>query len=522
MSDTAAAKPTPLQWLMLAVGAALVVRYAWVMDDAFVYARYADNALAMRVGLVYNAGEYVEGYSSPAWMLWVLAWRATGLSFWHIYLASGLLAFALFWRLLVRVEAALSAGRPRGGLVVAYLAANYAVLSWFTSGMETPLIELVAAGYALFVVDPRARAGQLLVGLSPLVRPELVLPLAVVTLHAVARRRTLPRLALGVAVATLTAWLAFRIYYYADLLPTTFYLKDAPNPAQGLRYAVNALTSYHLGLVLLVAAGCLLAARRRAADLAPTWEPRLWMLAACLPVVAYVIRIGGDAIHFRYLAFPFCLAACSAAGAVEALVSTFPIKHVRWAMPALGLGVAAASFAMLPPQLQAHPAFGPAPNHHVHEISDPEYHRRNDQLYLASAIDLHAAPKRAIGADPDGFAYTRTLAHSWCANNYGWYDRRIVHAFGLTEPILARVAVPSGRPGHKEALFPLAEDLATLFRRYQPGVGRMRRAVADGRAPKWIEGNLESIEVIERKTFNTHDLGENLRLAFTFPPPIVP
>lgn len=514
-------RPTALEWCVLVVGAVLVVRYAWVMDDAFVYARYADNAAAMRVGLVYNAGEYVEGYSSPAWMLWVLALRVFGLSFWHIFLATGLVAYALFWWLLVRTDFALARGRPRLGLVVAYLGLNYAVVSWFTSGMETPLIQLAAAGYALHLAAPRARSAQLLVGLSPLVRPELLLPLVVVLLHGAARRR-LPRLALATAAITGAAWLAFRVYYYADLLPTTFYLKDTPNPLQGLRYAINAFFPYHLELLLLLAALALARARRRDPALALDLEPRLVMLAASLPVIAYVIRIGGDAVHFRYLAFPFCLAACSAAGAVEAWLSTFPLTHVRKVYNVLGLGVAALSFALQPPQRARHAIFGAAPQEQVHEISDPDFHRTRKQLYQAAAIDLHAAEKRAIGANPGDFAYLGTYAHDWCANNYGWYDRRIVHKFGLTDPILARVQVDSGRPGHKYGLWPLAQDLALLHQRLPPGRGVMRTTVERGIAPTWIAENLESIEVIEQKTFNRHDLAENLRLALSFPPPIMP
>ncbi|HEY8380222.1 MAG TPA: hypothetical protein VIK91_27220, partial [Nannocystis sp.] len=359
-------RPTALQWCVLVVGAVLVVRYAWVMDDAFIYARYADNAALMRVGLVYNAGEFVEGYSSPAWMLYVLALRLFGLSFWHIFLATGLGAFALFWWLLVRTDAALAGDRPRLGLVVAYLAVNYAVLTWFTSGMETPLIQLAAAGYALHIVRAKSRIGQILVGLSPLIRPELLLPFVVVLLHGLVRRR-LPRLALAVAVLTGGAWLAFRIYYYADLLPTTFYLKDVPNPLQGLRYAVNAFVPYHLELLLLLGAFALARARRRDPALSLDLEPRLLMLAAALPVVAYVIRIGGDAVHFRYLAFPFCLAACSAAGAIEAWLFTLPQRQLRLAAPLSGLAITALSFAFQPPQRTRHAIFGVAPEHHIHD-----------------------------------------------------------------------------------------------------------------------------------------------------------
>lgn len=514
-------RPTALEWCVLVVGAVLVVRYAWVMDDAFIYARYADNAVAMHVGLVYNAGEFVEGYSSPAWMLWVLGLRLCGLSFWHIFLATGLAAFALFWWLIVRTDAALARGRPRLGLVLAYLAVNYAVLTWFTSGMETPLIQLAAAGYALHIARPNSRTAQLLVGLSPLIRPELLLPLVVVLLHGLARRR-LPRLALAVAALTGGLWLAFRIYYYADLLPTTFYLKDVPNPLQGLRYAANAFLPYHLELLLLTGALALARARRRDPALAPDLEPRLVMLAASLPVVAYVIRIGGDAVHFRYLAFPFCLAACSATSAIEAWLSTLPKRQARVAYPLAGLATLALSFAFQPPQRTRHAIFGVAPENHIHEISDPDFHRSRQQLYLAAAIDLHAAAKRAIGQNPAAFVYTDTHPHDWCANNYVWYGRRIVHKFGLTDPILARMPVHGRRPGHKYGLFPYAEDLARLHDAVPPGPGMFRTAVERGIAPRWIVHNLESLERIARKTYNNHDFAENLRLAFTFPAPLRP
>jgi hypothetical protein len=71
-------RPSPTQWLLLAVGLGLVWRYAWIMDDAFVYARYADNFVRLDFGLVYNAGEYVEGFTSPLWMLWLVVLRTVG------------------------------------------------------------------------------------------------------------------------------------------------------------------------------------------------------------------------------------------------------------------------------------------------------------------------------------------------------------------------------------------------------------------------------------------------------------
>ena len=75
-------RPSPIEWLCLAAGLALTLHYAWVLDDAYVYFRYVDNLLFLDRGLVYNPGEYVEGYSSPLWLLLLAALRATELNFW--------------------------------------------------------------------------------------------------------------------------------------------------------------------------------------------------------------------------------------------------------------------------------------------------------------------------------------------------------------------------------------------------------------------------------------------------------
>jgi hypothetical protein len=42
---------------------------SWMCDDAFITFRYADN-LVRGHGLVFNAGERVEGYTNFSWTLW--------------------------------------------------------------------------------------------------------------------------------------------------------------------------------------------------------------------------------------------------------------------------------------------------------------------------------------------------------------------------------------------------------------------------------------------------------------------
>lgn len=81
----------------------------WVCDDSFISFRYARN-LAEGHGLVFNAGERVEGYTNLAWTLMLAAGARAGLD--PIAL-SGILGI-LFYGLLVSVVAWRSWSRARG------------------------------------------------------------------------------------------------------------------------------------------------------------------------------------------------------------------------------------------------------------------------------------------------------------------------------------------------------------------------------------------------------------------------
>jgi hypothetical protein len=99
---------------------------------------------------------------------------------------------------------------------------------------------------------------------------------------------------------------------------------------------------------------------------------------------------------------------------------------------------------------------------------------------------------------------------------------KVIHP-GLTDAILARTEMKSVRPAHKVGLWPLAEDIVSIHKASDlVGRGMYRRAVEKGNSPKWVEKNLETIEVIERKIYNNHNFWENLKLAFTFPKRVKP
>src|SRR5262249_41183154 len=126
---------------------ALAIRFAelwplrWAQDDAYVSFRYARN-LVRGLGLVYNPGARVEGYSNFLWTILSavpLAFGATDpLAFMHVagillWTASYLLLFGLTYMLWIE-------GLSIAPLAVLPLAFHGSFNLWFLSGMETPLV----------------------------------------------------------------------------------------------------------------------------------------------------------------------------------------------------------------------------------------------------------------------------------------------------------------------------------------------------------------------------------------------
>lgn len=516
-------RPAPLEWVYLVGGLALVLRYQWLFDDAFIYFRYVDNLLFLDAGLVYNLGEYVEGYSSPAHCLLLVALRWLELSWPLIVTLVGVASFVGFWALLVAANRQLSPPGPVLNLPLALLAFNYGVTSWFTSGLETPLVQLAAAGVALFALRPSSRPLAVAVGCSPLVRPELGLVVLLALAWSWWRTRRPPAWLLGAALVANGAWLLFRVWYYADLLPNTFYLKDQVAPAAGLAYAWDLVRTYHLVVLAVAVLGLAWAARRGGARPDLALAPRLFMLVAACAVAAYVVRIGGSALHYWYLAFPFVLGVAASAGLAEhalARLARPPAAVLRWAAM---LALAALCASWYPRQLSGHPLGGSERATMRDGVLDAAWHRHHPALQprvWEERVSIEA--QRSFRPQLHERGYNSVRVGNWCKANYVAFRDFWVHQFGLTDALLARLDLPSRRPGHKPWLLLPAKNIRDIVAASRPpGPGMYRRAVVEGRAAPWVADNLEILELLERKIYNRHRLFENLVLALRFPGPIV-
>lgn len=512
-------RPTALEWVLWLAGLGLLIRYRWLFDDAFVYFRYVDHWVFLDSGPVYNRGEYVEGFSSPLHLVLLAALRSLRLDYPTIVLAIGCAAYAAFGYGLVLLNRRVAPSGPILNLPLAYLGLNYATASFFSSGLETPLEQVFAVWTALFLLRPSSLPLAAAVGLAPLVRPELLLAVAVVGAFAWLRTRRFPWALAAFGVAANGAWLAFRIHSYADLLPNTFYLKDDTQPALGLLYLWDLVRPYHLLPLSAALVGLLvLCARRARHDSSLQVAPRLAMLLTSLAVAAYVVRIGGGALHYWYFSFAFPLFVCAFAGIPELALA----RLARRRRPALEEGVMLL-FALLvlslhPRQLGSHPLLGEPQHTQIGVVNDAAWHRRHPSLSLALTRETATpAELEAFAPELRERGYRELAANFWCRWIWANYRKRVVHGFGLTDAVLARMDAAELRPGHKPELGRFARQLVELQTEFGPGPGLFERALAAGRAPPWVQRNREALEILERKVYNRHAFGENLALALQFP-----
>ena len=283
---------------------ALAWQRAWVCDDAFISFRYAEN-LATGHGLVYNVGERVEGYSNFSWtLLCALAIRC-GLDPVLFAQVLGVLCYGALVVVTMRVGERLLP--DRGGFLplAAIAVALHQHLQDFAScGLETMgFVLLTTALVGLLAVAERpaqfAVASAIAV-LASLTRPDGAMLGAIAgawTVWVSWRRRSLgPTLAFAApGLLLFVPFLAWRLLYYGDLLPNTFYAKSAgdPYPGQGWFYLQLFFTGYWVLLPAVVAMPVLLVlgSRLGKAVLLPLFV---------LPYLGFVVWVGGDFMFARF------------------------------------------------------------------------------------------------------------------------------------------------------------------------------------------------------------------------------
>jgi arabinofuranosyltransferase len=327
-------------------------RRYWVLHDDFMISeRYARN-LARGRGLVFNPGEKVEGFSDPLMVLGVclpLEWmhveaRKLGLFVWLVNgICSSLIVLGL-------VFGSSGSRSPVPALAAALVYLTLPHHGFFArAGLEVYLQAL-----CLMIVVARLRAGGVIfyaaLAAFPLVHAmDLPLWLGALLLRLWGQRHRgrAEAAALVLASLPLVGYLVFRLAYYHQLLPNTYYAKagDVLALRRGVEYLL--LGASWIAPLLVVAGAVFWKLRATPRSVLP-------MLGVVfLPYLVYVAKLGGDNFEwyrFVFIVIPALLALtaeaarsvegpswaalCLAAAGIQLVVNLWGYRHAdannRW------------------------------------------------------------------------------------------------------------------------------------------------------------------------------------------------
>lgn len=292
------------------------VRYFWLDDDMMISMRYARN-LAEGNGLVWTVGDRVEGYSNFLWtmlMAVVHAFRPPANLAAIPVRVIGYLCTVGTFVLAVRL---LRVFVPRGALpavvVLTCMVLCPDVVLWATWGFENALLGFLLLVFLVRLFergcdDPIA---YLALALVPITRADAIYLFAanavVALLISTNRGRTIVWLAL--ALIPFAAHIAFRLAYYGEWLPNTYYLKVhglTDKHSRGFEYAKSFVRMYGVLLAVSIASGLSIARRDRRG---------LAVLVLVLANLGYVTMVGSDMFSgYRFFShlLPVLLAFASA------------------------------------------------------------------------------------------------------------------------------------------------------------------------------------------------------------------
>jgi hypothetical protein len=299
-----------LSIILLAILITHINEYIFKCDDAFISFRYAKN-LASGIGLVFNAGEKVEGYTNFLWVIILSLFSLIGIApeqmalILSIAISMGLLGIFIYFN-----RRWFSSGDADLFVYIAplFLVLNRTYAVWSTGGLETALFAMIIFGAIAFLIEPlknnrHLRWSALLFSLAALTRPEGILLFGsffgyYFLISKKDRNAVRPILKSSLLfIAIIGLHFIFRLIYYGYPLPNTFYAKVTESWIDvGLFYMLTFIHEYGLYLLIvpiifIISRGCDSEKRKVLSMLAIPF----------IPYLLYLTVIGGDHFEFRPL-----------------------------------------------------------------------------------------------------------------------------------------------------------------------------------------------------------------------------
>lgn len=218
-----------IAWFLLSFMLVLLLRTAWVSEDAYITLRTVDNFIN-GYGLTWNVTERVQAYTHPLWMFLLSGlYYFSREGFYTSVVLSLVCAMGAFWLVLKMT--------PRytlGALAcISILFLSKAYIDFSTSGLENPATHLLLALFLWVFLQPEKYRGQkavfwlsFIAGLAVTNRMDsglLFVPALLWIFWEEISWETLRTMLLG--FTPFIAWEVFSIVYYGFPFPNTAYAK---------------------------------------------------------------------------------------------------------------------------------------------------------------------------------------------------------------------------------------------------------------------------------------------------------
>jgi arabinofuranosyltransferase len=295
--------------ILTLVGISAVFYFSFTAEDAFITYRYAENWVNTG-SLVYNEGEPINAMTSPLHAILSAAlFFVTG----DTILSNKIFAFFLLLSSVLLVWYRYRAQLHLQVLALILLLPACVVL-WTFGGLETPILLFLTT--VTVILAHRLSPFRLhviciiffLAGLAFLTRYDSILFFLPIALYVASKTRSIKYVVIALAGSAILplAWLYVSVYYYGDLLPTSFYVKTPRGNIWELISNGRYITSYllYVGIIPVIAlVFTLLVPKHRTIDtLYRHFKSIWWLYTGLLLEVLYGLTI---ATHHMMFSFRF-------------------------------------------------------------------------------------------------------------------------------------------------------------------------------------------------------------------------
>jgi arabinofuranosyltransferase len=292
----------------------IVLKSAWISDDAYITFRTADNFVNGH-GLTWNIGERVQVFTHPLWMFLItFFYFFTG----EVYYTTIIISMIISSITVLFLAFKVSPSKESTWMGILLLIFSKAFIDYSTSGLENPLSYLLILLFLFIYLRPMINLKNLfflsfigsLAGLNRIDLLLLILPPLIFYLFDLYRLKGWNRLKLkGIYVCLigflpLIFWELFSLFYYGFLFPNTYYAKlnttfstwELVN--KGFNYFTNSTSWDPVTLVVILFTVLVPFILKKELK-------KKFVVMGIVLYLVYILKIGGDFMSGRFFAVVF-------------------------------------------------------------------------------------------------------------------------------------------------------------------------------------------------------------------------